>query len=166
MHSLYKCDLHGPNPAGEFLCVTQFTVQSQGTGESAVCITNANAGTTMCDPSSADKSYGETCIGVDGENLMMAPTFAVQTRTGPLRAFDFANIAGFTFTQGSTPSIGLVAQFSWAADATVDTDAVNQIPGLYAVVTEDLYGLAGHWTTVTGGSTSPTPMSDCPTGNR
>ncbi len=163
--NFFKCDKTGPNPNGAFECVVQFTIQSVGTGSfqtpagtTAICITNANGGTSDCDPNDGDKSYNETCVGLVGENLVVPPDFATTTRQGPLKAFDFANIAGSVFTDTSTspptPMVAMVAQFSWSATSTnpvVQAAQVNQVPGLYAIVAQDTYGLANQWTTVTGG---------------
>jgi len=58
------------------------------------------------------------------------------------------NLAGFAFDDNSTPAqhkLATVVQFSMVGNTAVpDALAVNQIPGLYAVVDDDP-GLAGHW---------------------
>ena len=163
--NFFKCDKSGPNPNGAFECVVQFTIQSAGSsspeaaaGTTAICITNANGGTSDCDSNASDKSYDETCVGLVGENVVAAPDFATTTRMGPLKAFDFANVAGSVFTDTSTspptPMVAMVAQFSWSEATTnpvVQAAQVNQIPGLYAIVAHDTYGLANQWTTITGG---------------
>ncbi len=168
--NFFPCGASGADPTGAFECVVQFAIQSVGTtstvdtvngeqvrtaGTSAICIVNANGGHGDCDPNQNDKAYDETCVGVLGENLQNVPNFVVNTRTGPLQKFDFANIAGSTFNDSSgTPMVGLVTQFSWGGAPTNDqptlTREVNQIPGLYAIVAKDTFGLANHWTTVTG----------------
>jgi hypothetical protein len=131
-------------------CGVQFTVATDGQGgKSAVCVTNVNVST---------QDYTITCVGVNGQNVTTTngQTLGVTTRVGPLQAFDFANVAGYSFQQPSGASaVAVVAQFSWVSSQDVvptsETDVPNRIPGLYAVVAPDLYGLAGNWTDVTGG---------------
>jgi hypothetical protein len=129
-------------------CVVQFAVATDGgSGKSAVCLVNAD-GTTQI--------YNNTCVGVNGQSKTdRGILFDATTRIGPLQAFDFANVAGFSFTQNGQARLALVAQFSWVSNQDVApvsaTDLLNRIPGLYAVVAPDLNGLAGQWTDVTGG---------------
>ena len=60
-------------------------------------------------------------------------------RPGPLQNFDWANVAGYI--DPGTGMLNMVAQLSWnkAGD-----------PTHYAVVTDDMYGLAGNWTQFDG----------------
>jgi hypothetical protein len=57
--NFFPCDLNGPNPSGAFECGVQFTIQTDGgSGSTAVCITNANAGVGACDSNMADGCVG------------------------------------------------------------------------------------------------------------
>ena len=163
--NLFPCDPTGPNPNGKNFCIAQFTIQTVGNGSftnsggvreegtTALCITNANAGTSSCDATASDKSYNETCVGLLGHPIN--PQFSVSSRVGSLATSDFANIVGSTFKNSAgVAMVGMVAQFSWSEPTTNMTtlaQELDQLPGLYAIVTEDTYGLAGGWTTVTGG---------------
>jgi hypothetical protein len=148
---------NGNGAAGSVGCAVQFGVITDGVaGDSAVCVVNADI--TSCPPGKpCNVTYANTCIGMNGTNVTNPGIDAlidVKTRTGPLQPFDFANVAGFAFTQNGQAQLAVVAQFSWVQNgdtvpATVDFP--NRVPGLYAVVTADTYGLAGNWTDVTGG---------------
>jgi hypothetical protein len=137
-------------------CVVQFTASQNGTnGTGTVCITNADI-TSCPTPTNCNVTYNNTCVGVNGTNVTNNNIqFDVNTRTGALRAFDFANIAGYAFTSGTQAELAIVAQFSWVANNNPvppsEIDVPNLIPGLFAVVAPDQYGLAGNWTDVTGG---------------
>lgn len=130
--------------------MSQFaTLQDGQAGDGAVCITkvhNIGGGTT---------GYTNACVGAAGQNVTVDNTvqFSVTTRKGAIQSLDFANVAGYTFTQNGQAMLGLVVQYSWVANQDVVPvtagDLPNRVPGLYAVVTPDL-GLAGHWTAVTG----------------
>jgi len=88
------------------------------------------------------------CMGAD--NDIGKPTM----RAGKLQDFDYVNLAAFAYDDNSTPAkhkLATVVQFSMIGDNTVpDTQGVNQIPGLYAVVDDDP-GLAGKWWAANGG---------------
>lgn len=132
-------------------CLIQFsTIQDGQGGNGAVCLTKVH----NYDAGAHTAEYSNICVGVDGENTTIdSISFMQKTRTGALQPFDFANIAGFTFTQNSQALLAMVVQDSWVANQdtvpVTQTDLPNRIPGLYAVVTPDI-GLAGQWTTVTG----------------
>ncbi len=132
-------------------CWDQFVISTDATtGNTAVCIETWQGGTAAW----TDQNF---CVGVDGiqETVGASLSFEVKTRTGALQAGDFANVAGFAYTAGGSPLIGMVAQFSWVSSQDVlpaTASAVpNRIPGLYAVVTPDQYDLANRWTNVGGG---------------
>jgi hypothetical protein len=73
---------------------------------------------------------------------------------GKFSDFDYVNLAGFAYDDNSSPPqhmLATVVQYSMVPNAgTADALAVNQIPGLYAVVAPDI-GLAGNWFVATGG---------------
>jgi len=96
----------------------------------------------------AGTSYDHTCIAAD---VVGAPKMAA----GKLADFDYVNLAGFVLDDTSTvpaqPKLATVVQFSMVATPnSADPLGVNQIPGLYAVVANDI-GLAGHWWAANGG---------------
>ena len=137
---------------GTHSCGVQFVVATNagGTeGASAICVSNN-------DLSTSPQTYAVTCVGADGQNYTSNSIWAKQTvtRAGPLQPFDFANVAGFAFTSDSQARLAIVAQMSWVtgqdAVPATQTDLPNRIPGLYAVVAPDTYGLAGRWTDVSG----------------
>ena len=93
-------------------------------------------------------NYNHKCLATG--NFTGAPTI----KAGKLADFDYVNLAGFAFNDNSNPAqhkLATVVQFSMVGNTAVpDTLAVNQIPGLYAVVDDDP-GLAGHWWAANGG---------------
>jgi hypothetical protein len=129
-------------------CAVQYVVVTDGvSGNSAVCVVSAD-GTSQI--------YSNTCVGVNGTSTTAGGiSFGANTRKGPLQPFDFANVAGFAFTQGGQPFVATVAQFSWVSSQDAvpksEVDLPNRIPGLYSVVAPDVDGLSGKWTDVTGG---------------
>ncbi len=142
---------------GSDRCAVQFTAGQDGeTGNAAICITSADL---PCAPGGGCAvTYDTSCVGVTGTTVQNMGSISPfnGTRQGPLVDGDFATIAGYTFTQGTTAMVGMVVQISWIPDpagavAATATDVLHRIPGLYAVVANDTFGLAGHWTTVTGG---------------
>ncbi len=163
--NFFACDQSGPNPQGIYNCAVQFTIQTlpnmtTGTvdlsqpGKTAICITQANAGKLKCDPVQADVSYTLQCVG--NPNPLSGPDFQLTSRRGPLLPSDFADVAGYTYKDPNGNSmIGMVAQTTWATvpqpNATVVPAEPVDVPGLYAVVAKDVYGLSGGgWTSVTG----------------
>jgi hypothetical protein len=88
--------------------------------------------------------------------LSTTPTWPAKTRAG-LRDFDFVNIAGYVFDDNApTPKhkLGMVIQYSMVpVEGAPDTlpNAPNQIVGLYATTTDDVYLLQGHWFGLSGG---------------
>lgn len=132
-------------------CWDQFVISTDAVnGNTAVCIETWQNGTAAWN----DQNF---CVGADGtqETAGGSLDFQVNTRVGPLQAGDFANVAGYAYTSGGSALIGMVAQFSWVSSQdvqpTTETALPNRIPGLYAVVTPDQYGLANSWTNVAGG---------------
>jgi hypothetical protein len=73
------------------------------------------------------QSYPNTCVS------------PAQQRPGGLQAFDYANIAGLVNSNGT---LTMVAELSWVPSGQ---------PNQYAVVANDVNGLAGQWTAVSGG---------------
>jgi hypothetical protein len=72
-------------------------------------------------------------------------------KAGKLADFDYVNLAGFAFDDNlAQHKLATVVQFSMVASNAADPQAVNQIPGLYAVVWDDP-GLVGHWWAANGG---------------
>ena len=135
-------------------CLIQFAVIQEGNGGTgAVCITNVH--NIVDTGSGVTADYTNNCVGLFGTNQVTPGGIQtnIDTRQGPLQAGDFANLAGYTFTQGGQPMLGLVAQFSWVSSTdsipTAKSNVPNLVPGLYAVVTPDT-GLAGNWTSVRG----------------
>jgi len=121
-------------------CVVQFVLQNYpnagANGDLDACIWNINGGANPND-------YHNKCLPKRKSSVES------------LRAFDYVDLAGYTFddtsTVPATHMLGMVVQYSMTpANAPADPDAVNQIPGLYAVTVEDQYGLAGHWFDATG----------------
>jgi hypothetical protein len=77
----------------------------------------------------------------------ITPT-TISNRSTALGPFDFAAVAGSVFNDDSgNPKLGMVAQFSWYDPKN---DPKNN-RGLYAIVADDQYGLASHWTGFSGG---------------
>ncbi len=137
--------------SGDASCAVQFAVVADGeVGKSAVCVVSADGNTGV---------YNDTCVTANGQNISVTqipPEIDVTTRVGHLKAFDFANVAGYSFTGANSQKLlATVAQFSWVSSQDVvpstETDVPNLIPGLYAVVAPDQHGLAGNWQFVTGG---------------
>jgi hypothetical protein len=145
-------------------CWVQFAVQTESGGTSAVCIwnwdvtdfqtafaANPNVGCTT------DAGCFHTCVGLPGENLTGNTFFGTDSRSGSLQAWDFANVAGSLFTDNSqnppVNMIAMVAQYSWIGANTAAAQATEpfQLPGLYAIVTPDKFGLTGQWTETVGG---------------
>ena len=92
-------------------------------------------------------SYDHLCLG--SGNYAGTPNLAA----GKLADFDYVNLAGFAFDDHSTPAkhkLATVVQYSMTTGSTPDSQAANQVPGLYAVVFDD-NGLAGHWWAANGG---------------
>ena len=124
------------------------TIQDGQAGNGTVCITNVHNITTSA-------GYTNVCVGTTGQNVTIEGgiQFPLSTRKGAIQPFDFANIAGYTFSQNGQAMLGLVAQYSWISGPdrvpVTATDLPNRLPGLYAVVTRDV-GLAGNWKAVTG----------------
>ncbi len=132
-------------------CWVQFGIPTDGsTGHTAVCIETWQGGTAAW----TDQNF---CVGADGvqQTVGGGVSLDVTTRVGPLQAGDFSNLAAYAYTSGGNALIGAVAQFSWVSSQDVqptsETALPNRIPGLYAVVTPDQYGLANSWTNLTGG---------------
>jgi hypothetical protein len=88
---------------------------------------------------------GGTCVSSCGCNDTGAGNGTPQsipTRTGGVKALDFATVAGSVYTDSNNNAvIGVVAQISWF-DA--GNDPLNN-QGLYAIVGADQFGLAGRW---------------------
>jgi hypothetical protein len=133
------------------LCWDQFVVTTDGIGgDTAVCIETWQNGQASWN----DQNF---CVGVNGQQSSVGGNLssAVTTRKGPLVAGDFGNVAAYAYTAKGAALIGMVAQFSWVSSQDVqaqsETALPNRIPGLYAVVTPDQYGLANSWTNVAGG---------------
>jgi hypothetical protein len=133
-------------------CAAQFAALGDGVdGKAAACIETwqiPNLG------GSAAATVKNFCVAADGTVSTGDVLLLVNSRKGPLKAGDFGNVAGYSFTTAGTPMIGLVAQFSWVSDQDVlptsEATVPNRIPGLYAVVTPDTLGFAQGWTQVTG----------------
>jgi hypothetical protein len=133
-------------------CLVQFVACGDG----------VNANTAVCiEPWEFPSDGGAAivrnfCVGANGQKIDAGGSlsFSVNTRDGGLQQGDFANVAGYTYTTSGQPMVGMVAQFSWVANQDVgpntETALPNRIPGLYAVVTPDIYGLAQGWNRATG----------------
>jgi hypothetical protein len=111
--------------------------------DSAICVYPVVWSTT-----GGGYNYNHQCLATG--DITGAPVIS----GGKLADFDYVNLAGFAFDDNSTPAqhkLATVVQFSMVGSTAVpDALAVNQIPGLYAVVDDDP-GLAGHWWAATGG---------------
>ncbi|HYP99174.1 MAG TPA: hypothetical protein VER96_10950 [Polyangiaceae bacterium] len=132
-------------------CLVQFVAAHNGaSGHTAVCIEPWRISGTSA-------TIDNFCVGANGQVVDVGSglQFSANGRQGGLKAGDFANIAGYSYMTNNTPMMAMVAQFSWVSpDDVVPTSATtlpNRIPGLYAVVTPDTYGLAQGWNRVTGG---------------
>jgi hypothetical protein len=158
--NLYHCNYDSPNTNGEYYCATQFSVQQNGnSGQSGVCITQANGGKNLCDQTPGDQTYQQWCITLTGVSDTSSDIVDLNSRVGPLcrsgslLVQDYANVGGWTFTNSSGAHVGLVAQFSWysANDNAWPQSEPYHLPGYYAIVAPDVYGLGNQvWTTVTG----------------
>jgi hypothetical protein len=150
--NFFPCD----NPNAD-QCWVQFVLVGDGVdGVSAVCIEtwqNVNSQPPPVLPTVVT----HYCVTANGKTVINNNSLVtdVTTRKGSLQAGDFANVAGFAYTANGQPLIAIAAQFSWVSDQDVlknpEPDLPNRIPGLYAVVAPDQYGLAKKWTNVTGG---------------
>lgn len=133
-------------------CLVQFVTCGNGvTANTAVCIEPWEF------PSDGGAAVIRNfCVGANGQQIDAGGniSFSVNTRDGGLQQGDFANVAGYTYATNGQPMVGMVAQFSWVSNQDVgpqtETALPNRIPGLYAVVTPDIYGLAKGWNRVTG----------------
>jgi hypothetical protein len=158
--NFYHCNYDSSNPNGDYYCATQFTVQQIGnSGQTGVCITQANGGKTLCDQTPGDQTYHQWCITLTGVSDTSGDIIDLNSRVGPLCrngslvVQDYANVGGWTFTNSSGAHVGLVAQFSWYStnDNAWPPSEPYHLPGYYAIVAPDVYGLGNQmWTTVTG----------------
>jgi hypothetical protein len=140
------------NCNGTDTCLVQFVACADGvSGVTAVCIEPwrfpTGGGAAVID---------NFCVGANGQTFDNGGNliFSVNTRVGALQQGDFANVAGFAYTANGQALMAMVAQFSWVSSQDVqpvsETALPNRIPGLYAVVAPDQWGLAQGWTRVTG----------------
>jgi hypothetical protein len=97
-------------------------------------------------------TYYTDCLSTGNSSL--GDYFPLQNRE--FQAFDFASVAGSTYTDGVNPNqtdLGLVVALSWFANSTL---VANDYRGLYAVVAKDRYGLGQtpggtpNWTSISG----------------
>jgi hypothetical protein len=138
---------------GTDTCEVQFVAAGDGVhGHSAICIEPWRW--PASNPS--NPVVNNFCVGIDGTpDTSNNVTWITNTRTGGLQRGDSANVAGYAYTADGNALVAMVAQFSWVSNQDVvpisETSLPNRIPGLYSVVTEDVYGLAQGWKAVTGG---------------
>ena len=120
-------------------CLVQFVIQTSPNGT-----TDGNAAMCIWSVNNTLQKYPNKCVpGPD------------KIRPGDFVAHDFVNVAGYVFDDTSqSPAqhmLGMVVQYSMTpADLQKDVNAVNQLPGLYAVVKPDSDGLVNQWTETTG----------------
>ncbi len=134
----------------EFSAAQFAIVADSNLGTTAVCI-------EVFPPPLNNNTAVEECVGLNGQTVNAGSgSTAISSRKGPLKPFDFANVASYAYSVNNQALMAVVGQFSWVLNQNLvplseqDADIVNQIPGLYAVVIADQYGLAQGWTSVTG----------------
>jgi hypothetical protein len=104
----------------------QFVLQSMD-GGSYACVWNIDV--TVANASSDTEGYAPKCV------------FPAK-RAGAYLPFDYADVGGATYLDDTgAPAIGMVAQFNWVPAGET---------GLYSVVAPDTFGLAPHWTNLSG----------------
>jgi len=137
------------NGSGDY-CFDQFVLVGNGTsGMSGVCIETWDLTTVV------STNY---CVGVDGTTVTstFGEEYNIVSRDAGLQAGDFGNVAAYAYAGADGGAlIAAVGQFSWVSNQDVvpssETNLPNRVPGLYAVVAPDAYGLANGWTNVSGG---------------
>jgi hypothetical protein len=137
------------NGSGDY-CFDQFVLVGNGTsGMSGVCIETWDLTTVV------STNY---CVGVDGTTVTstFGEEYNIISRDAGLQAGDFGNVAAYAYAGADGGAlIAAVGQFSWVSNQDVvpssETNLPNRVPGLYAVVAPDAYGLANGWTNVSGG---------------